>query len=253
MDSEPDRELEVIKHQMDATKSSLAEKIGALESQVTETVAGVTGAVSAVTETVSNVTEKVTGTVQSLSETVTGTVQNLTSTVGGTVNSLTETVSGTVQTVRDTLDITPTIRAHPWSSVGCAVAVGMVGGFLLSSPRPGRSSRVSSLLGLGRAEGAPPPAEPRSYYAPAPTPAPAPTSNGHHAEPTALSAVGETFGDLAGTLRSYGISALMGVVSHLVKDAVPEAIRGDVTGALDSLKTKLGGRHSVSPESFLSH
>jgi len=230
----------VIKHQMDATKSSLAEKIGALESQVTETVAGVTGAVSAVSDTVSSVTEKVTGTVQSLGETV-----------GGTVSNLTETVSGTVQTVRDTLDITPTVRAHPWSSVGCAVAVGMVGGFLLSSPRPGRSSRVSNLLGLGRAEGAPPQAEPRSYFTPTPTPAPA--SNGHHAEPTALGALGDTVGDLAGTLRSYGISALMGVVSHLVKDAVPEAIRGDVTGALDSLKTKLGGRHNVSPESLTSH
>jgi len=250
VDSEPDRELEVIRSQMDRTRSSLAEKIGALESQVSDTVGGVTTAVetvkdtvTGVTEAVSNVTEKVTDTVQHLTSTVSGTVNSLTDSVSGTVQNLTDSVSGTVETVKQSLDPTPTIRAHPWSSVACSVACGFLGGYLLGGPRRSDVWPSEGFFGPSRAEAAPPPPSSPSY-------APAAATNGHsdgQSMAGVMEPVKDTLSDIGGAVRSLGISALMGVVGHLAKSAVPEAIQNDVCGAIDRLKTRLGGHHTVNP------
>jgi len=246
---------------MDRTRSSLAEKIGALESQVSETVGGVTTAVetvkdtvTGVSEAVSSVSEQVTDTVQNLTSTVTGTVNTLTDSVSGTVNSLTESVSGTVQTVKESLDPTPAIQANPWASVGCSVLCGMVAGYLTGGSRHSTGySNGFNVFGPSRAEGAPPPTYSSSYAPSGPTDHAASASGSGSVADSAsamIGPMGDTLSEIGGAVKSLGISAIMGLVSNLAKDAVPDAIRGDVCGAIDKLKTRLGGRHAVNPSEF---
>lgn len=247
MDSEPDRELQVIREQTHQTRAHLAEKLEALESQISQTVSGVTTAVENVQSTFTDVTTavesvagKVTDTVSSLTESVAGTVSNLSETVSGTVNSVTDTVTSmtdTVTNVTQSLDPTPKIQAAPWTAVGLAVAAGFAGGYIFGGPR--------------RSFGAPPTSYGEAPAAPAPTPSYTNGRNGSsngHQQATAFDAVGGTLGEIGEAARSLGVSAIMGVVARLAESAVPEAMKNDVTGALDKLKTRLGGHHDVPPD-----
>jgi ElaB/YqjD/DUF883 family membrane-anchored ribosome-binding protein len=228
MDSTADRELEMIRADAHQTRAQLADKLEALESQVSQTVAGVTSAV----ETVSHSVAGVTSAVESVASTVTDTVANVTGTVSNTVQNMTETVSNTVQTVTHSLDVSPRIQEHPWASVGCAFAAGFAGGYL---------------SGSSRAEGAPPPPP---YTPPAQSfSSPEASHNGSGQSPT-YAAVTDAVSEIGGAVRSLGISALMGVVTHLARTAVPEALRSDVCGAMEKLKTRLGGHHDVPAELF---
>jgi ElaB/YqjD/DUF883 family membrane-anchored ribosome-binding protein len=228
MDSEPDRELQVIREQTHQTRAHLAEKLEALESKVSKTVSGVTDAVETVKDTVTGVTDAV----SNATEAVTDVVSNVTESVAGTVENVKETVAETV----NALDVQPYIRQAPFTSVGCAFATGLAAGYFMGPPKGNGSFMPFNLTGE---TAVPRDAEPK---------------NGHQATTTTsntLGAVGETVSELGGSFRSLGISALMGLVSHLAKQAVPEAMKQDVCTALDKLKTRLGGHHNVNPETFL--
>jgi len=217
MDSTADRELEVIRADAHQTRAHLADKLEALESQVSQTVAGVTSAVETVSQSVAGVSSA---------------VESVASTVTDTVANVTDTVSHTVQNVTRSLDLSPTIQEHPWTSVGCAFAAGFAGGYL---------------SGSNRAEGAPPPPP---YTPPAQAfSSPEASHNGNGQSPT-YQAVTDAVSEIGGAVKSLGISALMGVVTHLAKSAVPEALRSDVCGAMEKLKTRLGGHHDVPAELF---
>jgi len=90
---------------MEATRESLADKLGELESQVRETV-------------------------QVAGETVTNTVDG----VKEVVSSVTDTVSSTVESVKETFNFRKHVEDHPWAAIGTAVAVGMAGGWLIEAP-----------------------------------------------------------------------------------------------------------------------
>jgi len=94
-------ELEVIREQMEETRSSLADKIDLLENQVL-------------------------GTVENASTAVTDTVEHVKETVA-------ETVTETVETVKDAFNVRKHIENHPWAAFGGSVATGYVIGCLLSS------------------------------------------------------------------------------------------------------------------------
>lgn len=108
-----DNELEVIRHQMEETRTSLADKLGVLESQVR-------GAVEDATHLVTDTAE----------------------TVQETVHNVTDTVQETVHNVAEALDLTKQVDRHPWAMMGGAVAVGFVGGMML--PRPSTVAEVAS-------------------------------------------------------------------------------------------------------------
>jgi ElaB/YqjD/DUF883 family membrane-anchored ribosome-binding protein len=238
MDSETDRELQVIRDQTHQTRAHLAEKLEALESKVSKTVSGVTDAVETVKETVAGVSDAV----SNATEAVTDVVSNVTDSVTGTVENVKETVADTITA----LDVQPYIRQAPFTSVGCAFATGLAAGYFMgpsSGNGNGHGFMPFNLMGGETA-----------------VPRDAETKNGHQAtngHPTSsamsntMEAVGDTVSELGGSLRSLGISALFGVVSHLAKQAVPEAMKQDVCTALDKLKTRLGGHHNVNPETFL--
>ena len=92
-----DNELEVIRHQMEEKRASLAEKLDALESQVLETV-------HEATSEVSHIVQEVKSTVDSVTEGVQETVVTVKET-------LTEGVQETVETVKQTLNLNDHIRA----------------------------------------------------------------------------------------------------------------------------------------------
>ena len=234
MDSEPDRELQVIREQTHQTRAHLAEKLEALESKVSKTVSGVTDAVETVKDTVADVSDAV----SNATVAVTDVVSNVTESVTGTVENVKETVTETV----NAMDIQPYIRKAPFTSVGCAFATGLAAGFFMG-PQKGSGGSFMPFNLTGETA-VPRDAEPKNGHQP---------TNGHQTSTTSatLGAVGDTLGELGGSVRSLGISALMGLVSHLAKQAVPEAMKQDVCTALDKLKTRLGGHHNVNPETFL--
>jgi len=97
-----DHESEVIKQQMEETRSSLAEKLEALEGHVASTV-------------------------HSTTEAVAGTVENVKEAVEETVN----TVSESVENVKEAFNISRQIQEHPWLVMGGAVVAGYVAASLL--------------------------------------------------------------------------------------------------------------------------
>src|SRR5687768_2848245 len=120
-----DDQTEVIKQQMAETRESLADKLETLENKVIGTV--------------ENTTQSVANTVES----VTDAVQDTVATVKGTVHDTVEAVKGgvhdTVETVREAFDIRQQVDRHPWAMLCGSVALGFIGGYLLTPPR--RDSR----------------------------------------------------------------------------------------------------------------
>jgi ElaB/YqjD/DUF883 family membrane-anchored ribosome-binding protein len=200
-----DNELEVIRHQMEEKRASLADKLDALEGRVMETVQGATAEVSHVVAEVKS------------------TVDSVTEGVKETVESVTTGVQETVDSVKESLDFRDTIRRHPWSAVGGAFAVGCLGAYLL-----GHSSRRTAPQGTARPQTYSPPPEPVR--------APAPETQ---AEPSALKEVAKTA--MTG-LQGLAVGALMGVIREVAVNALPDSLKNEVSGLLNEMTTKLGGK-----------
>lgn len=99
---------EVIRQQMEETRSQLSEKLEILETQITDTVQSTSNAVSETVEAVK-----------------------------GTVDSVTESVQDTMHSVGEALDLRLQAERHPWLVFGGAVAAGFVAsGYLFPARTP---------------------------------------------------------------------------------------------------------------------
>jgi len=114
-----DNELEVIRHEMEDTRASLADKLDTLENQVLGTVHDATAAVAHTVEDVRSV-----------------------------VDSVTESVKEGVESVKETLNLSEQVRRHPWGMLGGAAAVGFFGGWLIGPSR--KEPEVPSAANLPR-------------------------------------------------------------------------------------------------------
>jgi ElaB/YqjD/DUF883 family membrane-anchored ribosome-binding protein len=123
-----DNETEVIRQQMEGTRTALSEKLEKLETQLGEKVQE---AGASVAETAATVAE--------------------------TVDNVKETVEETVEAVKDTFDLQHHAERHPWALVGGAVFLGFVGARLLRGPSRPRYREYY-----------PPPPPPRAEPRPAP-------------------------------------------------------------------------------------
>jgi ElaB/YqjD/DUF883 family membrane-anchored ribosome-binding protein len=213
-------EPEVIRHQMEAQRASLAEKLECLERQVTEKVQG---AKDAVDETVQGAKEAVHDTVQSVRSTV----------------------HDAKAAVQETLDVPLQTRRHPWAMVGGAVAVGYVGGLLLNrlTARPPVHTSGWSHV----------PAEPRSrnyttgmsatgmaaLSTPPSTPPPARTAEPQG--PSWAQGLMQSFGPEIDKFKGVAIGAAMNVVRDLVSQRTPESLRPQVNEMIENITHKLGG------------
>jgi ElaB/YqjD/DUF883 family membrane-anchored ribosome-binding protein len=262
MDSEQDRELEMIRDQMHQTRANLADKLGTLESQVRDTVETATSAVATATETVSNTVEEVKEVVSNVTETVTGTVSNVTETVQDVVSNVQETVQETVSSVASALDVPAYVRKAPFASVGCSFAVGLIGGYLLGGSRDSSSSN-GSMFGMGNGSSWGTDSGSASHATHATNAAPGAPSPPHTSTPASSSqsdsssSMTGVFGDAlmqaANSAKSLGVSALLGFVSQLAQKHLPEQAQGEAGRILNDVCLKLGGKPLPRQSDNTSH
>jgi ElaB/YqjD/DUF883 family membrane-anchored ribosome-binding protein len=229
---------EVIRQQMDESRTALAEKLEKLEEKVTETV--------------QSATLSVTETVQTATATVAETVDTVKDAVQGTVESVRSSLEGTVETVKGAFDLNAHVDKHPWPMLIGAFAAGYVGGQLLSGSRTRASTayaaRYNSAFrqpvpaGYSRSE------IPNGRFAAA-TPAPAIkgfAANSHANTMDGLNGVKtllrDTLSPEIDKLKGLAIGAGLSFVRDLIGQAVPPEFRTEVAGVIDGFTEKLGGK-----------
>jgi len=206
-------EPEVIRQQMEETRSHLAQKLEALEDQVA-------------------------GTVRSTTETVGETVEA----VKETVENVTEAVQETVHSVGEVFDIRLQAQRHPWMVFAGSMAAGALAAQLIprttswsseairepSEPEPSRpagSSRVEN----GR------------YWTAAAAEVPAAEK-----EQRGEGVLGWLSEHLS-HLKGLAVGTLMGVVRDAVAQALPETLKDKVAEEIDHFTTALGGEPIRGP------
>jgi ElaB/YqjD/DUF883 family membrane-anchored ribosome-binding protein len=206
-----DHESEVIKQQMEQTRSALAEKLETLEEHVSSTVR--------------NTTEAVTGTV----EAVKGAVEDTVDSVKGAVKDTVDSVSDSVETVKEAFDLNRQIREHPWLVLGGGVLVGYLGATLFEkgveaaeevarSATPSTTSLpfTSESHGNGRDRGA--------------------------TGPSTWDKLVETFAPAVEKLTGLALGTATGLVGRMVLESVPETLRGEAEQVIDEFTRALGGK-----------
>jgi len=128
---------DVIREQMEDTRTSLTEKLETLEQQVASTVHGATSDIAETVEAVKETVEKVKDTVQD-------TVTTVKESVADTIDSVKETVHEGLTAVKGMLDIPALVDSHPWLMVGGAVGCGFVLGTFFPHPARQRAGFVKS-------------------------------------------------------------------------------------------------------------
>jgi len=220
-----DRELEVIRDEMEQTRANLADKLGALENQVRETVS-------------------------SASETVTSTVEGVKEVVGS--------VSETVGDVTEALNVPKQIEQHPWAAIGIALAAGCTVGYLLSGsrhpqpryePRPEPRPQPMPDLSLQQVTPTPMPAATLP-----PTPMPTAPEPEHHeglldkakellpdmdSVMPHLKEIGNT---VISGLGGLAVGSLMSVIRELASQNLPQEWKGEVSNLVDQVTRQLGGK-----------
>ena len=221
MDQKPD----VIRQEIEQTRSNLTEKLETLESQVKETVHNVTAKVEDTVETVKSKVE-------------------------GTVDAVTSTVESTVQSVKETFNIERQVRQHPYAMTGGTMVLGMAAGYFLASLR--RPARPPRHWSAPRPAAAPAAAPQRLTSDGAPRAAGPARSEG----PGLLGGLLEQFGPEVDKLKATAIGMVLGAARDFLKEKLPPALSGHVDELVDNVTRKAGGeviRGSVLPESHESH
>jgi len=214
-----DNELEVIRHQMEEKRASLADKLDALETQVLGTVHEATSAVS---HTVRDVTEVV--------DTVKDNIQE-------TVAAVKENINETVESVKETFNINDKIRQHPWIALGGAFAAGFAGAMLVgSSSRTRRVPRANYRL--------------PETFSPPPEPVRAAETQPRASEPSSAltSQLGTAATEALNTIKGMAVGTLMGVLSEVVTEWVPSTLKQEVNNLFSNLNTHLGGKELYKPD-----
>lgn len=228
-----DHETEVIRHQMEETRNSLAEKLETLEQQVVCTVHDATSAV--------------TNTVEAVREAVHDSVEMVKGSVGETV-----------ETVRETLDIQRQVERHPWAMMAGSVALGYVGGSLLNRTQQEgyRGSNLGPVYAnpdRGIAEGLRNGGTSRIPVQESLTSDHVEQAGGteHHW----LDEAGQMFEKEISKVKGLAIGTVLGVLRDLISSSLPEPLKPELHEVMDSVTTKLGGKPVQGPvlsESWLN-
>jgi len=211
---------DVIREQMEDTRTSLSEKLESLEKQVASTVQGAT---SNVAETV----EAVKDTVEAVKDTVQGTVHTVKESVEETLSSVKETVHEGWSAVKGMLDVPGFVEAYPWPMFGGSVALG----FLLESlvvpsgaehhgSRSHRGFPPDHISGEDRFESMRPAVSSSSS-----------TGGG----------LFQAFQPEISRLKGLALGAVMSGLRDVIVNALPENMADKVAEVLDGFAHKLGG------------
>jgi len=225
-----DSELEVIRDEMELTRASLADKLGALEQQVRETVSGASEAVH--------------------------------STVEG-VKEVVSSVKETAETVTEQFSLSRQFEQHPWAAFGVSVAAGFAAAYLLDRMTAAAAAAVVPKPG----ETLVPPINLQPLHsttaAGAPSTASAPSGGDRH--PSMLGEMGsKALGKLSDTaldsleaalpdvkqvmntavqgVSSLAVGALMGFIREMAASHLPREWSGEATKLVDQVTQQLGGK-----------
>ncbi|HWY86559.1 MAG TPA: hypothetical protein VNX28_07540 [Gemmataceae bacterium] len=208
---------DVIREQMEDTRTSLTEKLESLEKQVSTTVQGAT---TNVAETV----EAVKDTVAAVKDTVQDTVASVKESVEETISTVKDTVHEGWSAVKGMLDVPGLVESYPWAMFGGSVALGFIlEGLLVKPARPG-----------GTVMGTPGPALPPDHYSgeafvAAKRPA-----------PSMFSEVVKTFEPEIKRLKGLALGVLFSALRDAVVRAAPDNMTGKLAEIFDSVSQKMG-------------
>jgi ElaB/YqjD/DUF883 family membrane-anchored ribosome-binding protein len=208
MDNEP----EVIRQQMEETRTSLTDKVERLEQQVTGTVQDATSAVS-------------------------GTVESVKDAVQETVATVKDTVHDTVESVKEAFDLRRQVDHHPWLMMGLSAGAGF-----LSSRLLGRATRHDGYRAEGRQRWLSSERRdwPTGYHV-----EPQSTAEERLSPPRRA-----WFSFLAPELEKFkgmAIGYAMGAVRDVMSQSLPADMRPQIKETMDSLTQKLGGQPVHGP------
>jgi ElaB/YqjD/DUF883 family membrane-anchored ribosome-binding protein len=205
-----DNEQEIIRQQMDDTRTALREKLETLEHQVVDTVQGATEAVSDTVETVKD-------------------------TVKETVESVKETVEETVENVKETFNLSKHVQEYPWPAVACATVLGFMGGRLLSRTRSqgvqGTAQAVPHVAALYR----------NGEQAAAPSGQPSPPRQDW------WSWVAEHYSDELAKAKGLAVATVIAVVRDMLTPDLSPEFSNRIKEVIDGFTTKLGGEPIKGP------
>jgi ElaB/YqjD/DUF883 family membrane-anchored ribosome-binding protein len=206
MAEEPD----VIREQIEETRTALTEKLETLEGQVRDTV-------------------------QTAKETVEGTIENVKSSV-----------QETVQTVKRTFDLRHQVDQHPWAMLGGSFLTGFVLGNYLEGRRQQslRSLRGAALRSPDQVR---PQTFPEGLAAYRPNGSrSAQALAAEPSQPGMLSRLLHTFDDEIAQVKEVAIGAALGVVRDMAKQSFP-MLAPQINEVMNSATTKLGGQPVAGP------
>jgi ElaB/YqjD/DUF883 family membrane-anchored ribosome-binding protein len=210
---------EVIRHQMEDTRTALTEKLETLETQVVDTVQGAT---AAVTETVATIKDTVEETVGAVKDTV-----------QDTVAAVKDTVQGGVDTVKDWMDVRAHVDHHPWLMVGGATALGFCLGSMLGK-QSSMTAAMSQAAEPARGEAPRSPSARLHHH----------TNGGHKRRQEASSTISSWLSDLApeiNKLKGLALGTLLGAAREMIVQAVPQHMGEQLKEIVDNVTTKIGG------------
>jgi ElaB/YqjD/DUF883 family membrane-anchored ribosome-binding protein len=199
---------DVIREQMEGTRTALTDKLETLETQVA----------GSVHEATTNVAETV--------EAVRDTVQETVTTVKETFAAVKESMRESVNKVKGFFDIADHVDNHPWALMGGSVVLGYALGSLL------RPAARQSRQGAGEARSGQERHSSRAY------------SNDRREDFIPEPSSGgwlSTFGPEIAKLKSLALGSLMGAVGEMIHDAVPPHLGSSLDEIFASITEKVTG------------
>jgi len=197
---------DLIREQMEETRTSLTDKLETLENKVVSTVEGA-------------------------SDNVTDAVESVTDTVQETVAAVKEGVREGVDAVQQMFDCKQHFQNHPWLMLGGSIAAGFVLAEFLSRGRPTvEASRAS--LSPGRGGTAQRSHQGNGHQG---------TRAGKHAAVAAPAQSPGAFSEEWKKLKGLAIGALLGTLREVVVKSLPPDLGPQLTEIVDSFTRKMGG------------
>jgi len=223
---------DVIRKQMEETRTSLTEKLETLENKVVGTVQEATSMVSNTVEAVKETVQETVASVQSTVATVKDSVQDTVGTVTGTMK---EGVTMVKDTVKDAFDIPGHVEHHPWLMFGSSVALGYCLGNFFAKEELDTAKMAEA-----------------SATPPAPT---GHAARAHHhgnggvrekrrtetnKAPAAMGFLSE-FAPEINKLKALALGAVLGTVREMVIQALPQKMGEQLKDIINSVTEKIGG------------
>jgi hypothetical protein len=218
-----DQDLDMIEHQMQQTRASLAERTEALERQVVGMVHDTTAAIA--------------GSVESAKEAVTETVSE----VKGTVHEA-------LEFARQALDLRLQVIRHPYAMLGGSLLLGFLTPRLLETihSTQGRGAGEESSMHRHPSLGQRPADQETFAMADGPSNGPVRMSSAHDSG-NWLGNTRSQFAEEIDRLKKLAIGAVFGAVRDYVSASAPGQVGTELGSIIDSFTIKLGGKPIQGP------